>query len=163
LEGCLAAVMLPLEALWSAVLRRPMRPRPLRVQLPARTATTVHVSIDTTGQHGAAAMKLVDRRGGEVVGGVTLLIVEGGLPDPPIQPLPAKNPCPMVLGEELYWLPSALPVWAERFEGAVPPGSEVKLVAWITNPTETTLENATVYLEHLGGADAEFQPATWNL
>src|SRR5262245_5471902 len=78
LEGCLTAVLLPLLAFLSRLLGRSVRPRPLRVQLPARTVGTVHVSIDVTGPRGAAALKLVDRRGGEVVGGVTILIVEPG-------------------------------------------------------------------------------------
>jgi hypothetical protein len=50
-----------------------------------------------------------------------------------------------------------------RRAGPIPAGYDVDVVAWITNTTEATLGDATAYLEHLGGADAEFRPATWNL
>jgi len=42
-------------------------------------------------------------------------------------------------------------------------GVEVELVVPITNPTNAKLEEVIVYLEHLGGSDADFTPLTWNV
>lgn len=163
LKGCLSAVWMTLVTIIYWLLRRPVPFRsPLNIRLEPRSAADVTVSIDAVGATGAAALHLVDRRGGRVVGGVTLLVLEG-VAEPVGGPIAAPNPCPIVLTEDAFWLPAGSEPDAARFAGPVPAGYEVDLVARITNPTENVLEGATAYLEHLGGLDAEFRPATWNL
>lgn len=45
----------------------------------------------------------------------------------------------------------------------IPLGTEVEIVAPITNRTKSKLDDVYVYLEHLGGSDAQFTPLTWNV
>lgn len=162
--GCLSAIQMTLVAFVRWLIGRPgeVRVRPLHVRIGPQSTTAVRVSIATIGAKGVAAMRLVDVRDGRVVGGVTIVVLEGVV-EPVGHPIPAENPCPILLTEEPFWLPAPAEPNARRLGGPLPAGSDVKLVAWLTNPTKEPLEDATAYLEHLGGADAEFRPATWNL
>ena len=163
LAGCLGVVWDAVVAILSWLFRRPIaRRRPtLKIQLDPRSAADVRISIDVGGTKGAAAMHLVDRRGGKVVGGVTLLVVEGAMQSPS-GTIPAPNPCPMTFVDDPFWIPLGAAPDSPRYPGPIPSGFDVDLLAWIKNGTEEPLADATAYLEHLGGA-AEFQPSTWNL
>jgi hypothetical protein len=164
LGGCAAAIWSAIVAFISWLLRRPVpfRRPTLNVRLDPRSSANVRVAIDVAGGTGAAALNLVDRRGGKIVGGVTLLVVEGPM-NAPGEPIPARDPCPIDLVDYPFWLPAESLIDSPRYAGPAPAGREIDLVAWVTNPTNSRLEEATAYLEHLGGADAAFRPSTWNL
>ena len=164
LTGCLDAIWVAILTLIFRILRRPvpLRPRPLTVRLAPQSSADIHVVIHTAGGAGAAAMHLVDRRDGRVVGGVTLLVVEG-LINAPGGFIPARSPCPLELAEPMYWLPAGSEPDAPRPGGPIPAGYDVELVAWVRNVGGGVLSDATAYLEHLGGAQADFRPARWNI
>jgi hypothetical protein len=162
LAGCVDGLWMLILALISWLIGRPIQAQPLTVRLDPQTGADVHVTIDAVGSNGVAAMHLVDRRGGEIVGGVTLL-VGGNSINVSTTPSEARNPCPLTLGEAPFWLPPGDEPDATRPAGPIPSGYDVDLVAWITNETEASLGDTTAYLEHLDGADAEFRPAIWSL
>jgi hypothetical protein len=164
LAGCVDA----LRTLLFTILFRlfgwpaPLPSRPLQVKLGPRSGAEVRVRIDAVGAKGATAVRVVDRRDGKVVGGVTILVLDG-VGDTKIREIPAPNPCRIALAEDPYWLPVGADAGQAPFVGPLPAGIDVQLVAWIANPTEKPLEDAVAYLEHLGTNEADFVPITWNL
>src|SRR2546422_4844010 len=110
---------------------------------------------------GAAAFHLVDTRLGKV-GGVLLVCTDRMGPEAPGSVVGIKNGCPVTLARAPYAVaPAADP--SKRVYSAVPGALVVDLVVPVTNPTRSTLHDVQVYLEHLGGCDAQFYPATWNV
>jgi len=162
LAGCVDGLWMLILALISWLIGRPIHAQPLTVRLDPQTGADVHVTIDAVGSNGVAAMHLVDRRDGEIVGGVTLL-VGGNSINVSTTPGEARNPCPLTLGEAPFWLPPGDEPGVTRRTGPIPAGYDVDVIVWVMNETEATLGDATAYLEHLDGADAEFRPAIWNL
>jgi len=156
------------EAIWDAVLavvarwwKRPVFTRPMTLRLRPMSTVDVVVALDVTGALGAAGVRLVDRRGGRIVGGVTVLAFEGIAEQRP-STIPAEKPCPMSI-EPLVWLPHRVPADRRSEGGPLPVDLDVDLVAWVSNPTDRVLSDATAYLEHLGGAPADFRAGRWNL
>ena len=164
LAGCLDALRTLLSTIMFRLFGRPapFPSRPLQVKLGPRSGADVRVRIDAVGAKGAAGVRLVDRRDGRVVGGVTILVLDGVV-DATGPETPARNPCPIALAEDPYWLPVGMNAGEAPFVSPLPAGVNVQLVAWIANPTEQPLEDSVAYLEHLGTNAADFVPITWNL
>lgn len=165
LLGCAGSVWLAVRWI-DGMLRRilglaPSVP-PVHLTLEPRASAEITIIIEIARGVGAAAMQVVDRRAGEVVGGVTLLAVNGISEHPPAV-IEAAKPCPLVIDRESNWIPVGGEPDEEGFGPAAPSGSDIQLVIWVVNPTEIVLEEATAYLEHLGGSGATFVPTTWNL
>jgi hypothetical protein len=139
--------------------------RTLELKLNPFASATVTVMIVTApnAKGGTTAFNLVDRRGKRVVGGVTLACVDRPLPDGQPRTISSANPCPIVLAASPY------PVRVNADPSIKPPltsitlGTPCELVAPLTNPTKTPLEDVQAYLEHLGRSDAQFRPTTWNI
>jgi len=139
--------------------------RTLKLKLKPSTSVEVWVVVTTgsTGPRGggAAAFHLVDRRAG-TTGGVTVVVV-----DPPsVQPsgslVKPTRPCRLVLATAVYAVPSGGDPSLAPSKKLFNSDGAVDLVAPITNRTENPIEDAKVYLEHLGGCDASFSPICWN-
>lgn len=162
LGGCLEAIRSFFLDVISWLLRRPIPTKPLFVRLTARSETFVRVNIKAAGPRGSAAVRVIDRRNGQIVGGVTLLALSG-VEDQRIEAVRPANPCPIALVSAPYWVPPGTEASAPPDGGPLPAGYEVDLIAWVTNPTESTIDWAVAYLEHLGGSLAEFTLTTWNL
>ncbi|MCA0458545.1 MAG: hypothetical protein LCI00_31575 [Chloroflexi bacterium] len=137
----------------------------LEINLEPRTSVDVYVFINiiSTGQTKWTAFNLIDEREGIIVGGVLLVVT-----DPPItevngQIVPARDPCLATLAQDIYWVnPGDDPSKPDNNSG-IPPEKTVELIAAITNPTTKPLSGVTVYLEHLGKSNAEYEPGTWNI
>jgi hypothetical protein len=129
----------------------------------ASAIVTVMVVTAPNAKGGTTAFNLVDRRGKRVVGGVTLACVDRPLSDGQPRTISSTNPCPIVLAASPY------PVGVNANPSIKPPlasitlGTPCDLVAPLTNPTKTALEDVQAYLEHLGTSDAQFTPTTWNI
>lgn len=137
----------------------------LKLKLEPFASVDVYIVINTTPSRkpGIAAFHLVDRRKGKVAGGVFLVCANPPFTEPPSQIVSTPNPCPAALATDLYTiLPGNDP---SKTSGAnfILAGDTMEIVAQITNPTAQPLKHAQVYLEHLGGSNAEFTPGTWNM
>jgi hypothetical protein len=138
----------------------------LRLRLRAYESVDVYVNAETAAPGspagGTAVVNLVDRRGGRIAGGVMLACVDPAPADPAGQLVPTPKPCPVDLAGNPYWVePGEDP---SSSAGAVlPPTTELDLVVPLTNPRRGPIREVAAYLEHLGGSDAPFQPAAWNI
>ena len=132
------------------------------LDLEAGGSRQVYVVIDATGDKGVARFNLVDEREGAEPGGVMLAVVQGLEPYPGTV-VEARNPCPLIIAEAPWWLPAGSEVSDPRPGGPIPVGEWVELIVLVANTTLETLEDATVYLEHLGRSQARFQSTLWNL
>jgi hypothetical protein len=138
----------------------------LKLRLKAYESVDVYVMIETAppadpAVGGAVALNLVDRRP-EQEGGVLLLAVDPPLGDPPGNPVPAPNPCPVTLDSAPYFVDvDGDPVKPVR--QTLPLGQTMDLVAPLVNPSRSRLANVTAYLEHLGACDAAFVPVLWSI
>jgi hypothetical protein len=137
----------------------------LTVDLEPFSSVDVHVVVTTapSGRPAIAAFHLIDRRGGKDAGGVLLVCADPPFVESAGQTVSTQNPCPAVLAADLHSMrPGDDP---SKSSAATPmlAGSSMEIVAPITNPTRTPLKQTQVYLEHLGGCNAEFTPGTWNL
>jgi hypothetical protein len=163
LMGCLGAIWaLIIEIVYRLLGRPAPLPPPLKVRLEPQAAVDVHVAIDVAGATGVAALRLVDRRGGAVVGGVTMLVL-AGVANPPAREISVENPCPIVMERDPYWLPLGYESDATPPGGPMPAGFELQFLVWVTNRTTEVLDGAVAYLEHMGGGTVEFTPTTFNL
>jgi hypothetical protein len=138
----------------------------LRLRLRAHESLDVHINVDTapagTPTGGVAVVNLVDRRDGRIAGGVTLACVDPALADPAGQVVPTPKPCPVDIGDTPYWVePEQDP--AKAAGRVLPSNKELDLVVPLTNGRARALREVTAYLEHLGGSDAPFLPAAWNI
>jgi hypothetical protein len=136
----------------------------LRLTLRPYSSVEVQAVIVTAGAvSGVVAFHVVDERAGQPAGGVTVVCVAGGGPEPPGVVIAAANPCPVSLAAAPY------PVDRGADPTQLPPtrtiavGAEVDLVVPVINPTRGQLAGVQVYLEHLGRCDAQFAPLTWNI
>jgi hypothetical protein len=138
----------------------------LRLRLRAHESLDVHVNVDTapagTPAGGVTVVNLVDRRDGRIAGGVTLACVDPALADPAGQVVPTPRPCPVDMGTTPYWVePEQDPTTAAG--RVLPLNKELDLVVPLINGGARSLREVTAYLEHLGGSDAPFLPAAWNI
>jgi hypothetical protein len=138
----------------------------LRLSLRAYESVDVHVNVETAPARspagGVAVVNLVDRRGGRIAGGVMLACVDPAPADPAGQAVPTPRPCPVDLADNPYWVePEEDP--SKPAGRVLPPNEELDLVVPLTNPRARPLPGVTAYLEHLGGSDAPFLPAAWNI
>jgi hypothetical protein len=138
----------------------------LRLRLRAHESVDVYVNAETTAPGsaagGTAVFNLVDRRGGRVAGGVMLACVDPALADPAGQAVPTPKPCPVDLAGNPYWVePGEDP--GKSAGSTLPANKELDLVVPLTNPRRGAIDDVTAYLEHLGGSDAPFLPAAWNI
>lgn len=139
----------------------------LRLRLRARSSVDVHVTVVTETPRGratraAVGFNLTDRRNGRVAGGVLLACVEPSPTDAAPVDVPTPKPCRVILARNPYTVAvggDPRKVGAQ----ALTPGETVELVAPLVNPLRSRLRGVTAYLEHLGGADAIFVPAAWNI
>jgi hypothetical protein len=139
--------------------------RELTIKLEPFTSVDVHVLVTTAPSRrpGIAAFHLVDRRSGNDVGGVLLVCADPPFVEPASQVVSTASPCPAVLATDLYAMQSGEDPSKSSVAKPMVAGETMELVAPIVNPTGTPLREAQVYLEHLGGSNAEFTPGTWNL
>jgi len=137
------------------------------VKLQPYSSIDVHVVIVTApadpAKGGAAAFHLSDHRGHSQTGGVMLACVERPGPEWAGKVIGTANPCPIAFATDPYAVspghdPSQRPAHTQ-----IVLGTNVDLVAAITNPTPSRLDDVCVYLEHLGISDAQFTPITWNV
>jgi hypothetical protein len=125
-------------------------------------ATVVTQSPANPAKGGTAALQLTDRRNGKVVGGVLLACIDPPMQDGPGQDVPTRTPCPVTLSRAPYAVePDTDP--SSSAPQTIPSGATVDLVARLTNTKRPRLTDVTAYLEHLGGSDAQFTPAVWNI
>lgn len=141
--------------------------RRLQLRLKSRSSVDVHVTVVTgtprnpaTG--GAVAVHLTDRRDGRVAGGVLLACVDPAPAEPAGQDIPTPRPCGVGLARSLYTVDLGADPGTPGPQ-SLTPGTTVELVAPLENATRSRLTGVTAYLEHLGGADAGFVPAAWNI
>jgi hypothetical protein len=132
----------------------------LELKLGSRESAEVYVVLQTAGGQGAALLHLVDRRGDET-GGVMLACFEGIDSDPAGTVITPELPCPIELAAPIYAC-DADDATQEDARGVVVGGWST-LAAVLVNAGSESLAGAFAYLEHLGGADAEFEPGTWQL
>ena len=123
-------------------------------------STKVYVVVDVAGGPGAALLHLVDRRGDET-GGVMLACFEGIDADPAGTVVQPEQPCPIELAGPIYACLEDAPGQED------PDGIIVGGWSWIAVPlvnvSSDVLPGAFGYVEHLGGADADFDPGTWQM
>ena len=164
LAGCLYAFRPFIVGIVDRLLGRtaPIQRHPLHIRLEPKSATDINVGFDAVGAKGVAAVRLIDRRDGVVVGGITMLVL-AGISDAPPREVASENPCPIVVAQEAYWLALGSEPDETPPGGPIPPGFDLQFVVWVTNPTTEILDGAVAYLEHLGGSTVEFTPATFNL
>ena len=142
-------------------------PSKLKLTLKPYASVDVHVTAVTSDPAdrragGAAAIQVVDRRGGRIVGGAMFVCVDGRAGMSPGRFLATKKPCPVTLAQNPYGVPlDGHPLKA--IIKMLPLAQTFTLVAPITNPRATTLQEVTVYLEHLGRTGATFVPGRWNV
>ncbi len=156
-----------LEVTSTGITRDPCAERgkpELKLSLDPFTSVDVHVVVTTAPSRkpGVAAYHLIDRRGGKDAGGVLLLCADPPFAEPRSQVVSSPKPCLIVLARDLY----AIQPGDDPAKSAAKPilaGNSMELVAQITNPTAAALKQTRVYLEHLGGSNAEFAPGTWNV
>jgi hypothetical protein len=132
----------------------------LDLKLEPRASATVYVVVDVVGGQGAALLHLVDRREDQV-GGVMLACFEGIDADPPGTTIFPERPCPIQFAGPLYAC-TETDATHEDPDGIVL-GGWSWLAVPLVNPTADAEGEAYAYLEHLGGADGEFEPGTWQL
>ena len=88
--------------------------------------------------------------------------VDGPTTASPGRFLATKKPCPVTLAKNPYGVPlDGHPLKA--IIKTLPLAQTFTLVVPITNPRATTVQEVTVYLEHLGRTGATFAPGTWNV
>ena len=157
----------PLKVTSTGITRDPCAERgqpKLTLSLDPFTSVDVHVVVITapSGRPGVAAYHLIDRRGGKDAGGVLLVCADPLFTEPGGQVVSTPKPCPIVLARDLYAIqPGDDP--AKSPAKPILAGNSMEFVAQITNPTAGALKETRVYLEHLGGSNAEFAPGTWNV
>lgn len=132
----------------------------LELKLEPLTSTTVYVVVDAAGGQGAGLLHLVDRRE-DRTGGVLLAYLEGIDSDPAGTTITPERPCPIELAGPLY-AGTEEDATQEDPDGIVV-GGWSWLIVPLVNPTQAAEEGAFAYLEHLGGADGDFEPGTWQL
>ncbi|HZQ29128.1 MAG TPA: hypothetical protein VFA94_15630 [Acidimicrobiales bacterium] len=140
LEGCPPELEVALE---------PFETRHVRAVI--KTADTKKAAV--------AVFGVTDTRDGNVVGGVSIVCVEPEYP-PDTPAAVAVDPSPVTLAEDLYTValgddPGVVP------DVALPRDQRLELVAVVTNPTRTDLNDVLVCLEHVGGVP--FTPQTWHV
>lgn len=161
-------VKTPLEVTNSGITLDPCAERgkrELTLNLEPFTSVDVHVVVTTAapGRPGIAAFHLIDRRGGKDAGGVLLVCADPPFVEPAGQVVAPANPCPAVFAADVFIVRPGEDPSKPSPAVALVAGSSMEIVAPITNPTAGPLSEARVYLEHLGGSNAEFTPGTWNM
>jgi hypothetical protein len=145
----------------------PEGPSKLTLTLKPYTSVDVYVTAVTADppsqrDGGTAAVQVIDRRGGKVVGGAMFVCVDGPASVSPGTFLPTKRPCPVALAKNPYGVPlDGHPTKA--IIKTLPLAATFTLVVPITNPGGRALLDVTVYLEHLGRTGAAFLPGRWNV
>lgn len=132
----------------------------LALELGLLASVKVFVVVDHAGGQGAAILHLVDRRGDET-GGVMLACFEGIDADPAGSVIKPESPCPIELAGPIYACLEDDPGQED------PDGIIVGGWSWVAVPLvnvgSDALSGAFAYIEHLGGADADFDPGTWQM
>ena len=136
----------------------------LKLELKPFTSRDVYVVVNAaaTGRPSVAAYHLIDHRDGKDVGGVLLVCTDPPFAEPASTTVSTAKPCPAVLAKALY----AIGPGGDPATSAAQPilaGSQLTIVAPITNPTNSVLKDTRAYLEHLGTSNAEFSPGTWRI
>jgi hypothetical protein len=103
---------------------------------------------------------LVDRRE-DHRGGVMMACVDWLDTDPPGQVIAPEVPCPIVLAAHPY--PCLEEDSTSEDPAGVVPGQWATFAFPLLNKSSETLDGSSAYMEHLGGADAEFAPGSWQL
>lgn len=136
----------------------------LKLTLKPFSSIHVYVNVESSlsKKQEVAGLHLVDTRKGKITGGVLLICTSKPLIESPVTVITSPNACSAVLAKGLYGIEVGKAVTKPQFR-VVPSGKEIEMVAQITNPTANPLQNTRVYLEHLGGANAEFDPGIWNI
>jgi hypothetical protein len=137
----------------------------LNLDLKPHCSIDVHAIINTfpASREGIAAFHLIDQRDGKLAGGVLLACIDPPPPQPPSQVVATPNPCPATLARNLHWIVPGDDPSKSPHEMPMPPGKNLEIIAQIINPSKKPLKNTRVYIEHLGGSDAELTPGTWNV
>jgi hypothetical protein len=137
----------------------------LQLKLEPFASVDVHIVVNTvpSKKPSVAAFHLVDRRQGKDMGGVLLVCTDPPFAEPRSQVVSTAKPCPAVLAKDIYAIrPGDDPSKSSRAK-TILAGDTVELVAQITNPTDKSIKDAKIYLEHLGVSNAAFMPGTWNM
>jgi hypothetical protein len=140
-------------------------PKQLTVTLEPYDTVTVRAIIDTLEgpRGGAAAFAVTDVRGGQVVGGATI-VCANPLPAGARPPAPdPTDPCPLVPVDDAYVIDPDGDPGVRGTPLVVPAGRPVEIVVPIANPAAVHLHEARAWLEHLGGSGVAFTPRTWTL
>lgn len=137
----------------------------MTLTLDAHESRDVTVIIETNASPGPAlaGVHLVDRRDGRDVGGVLLVVTDPAVMVGSGLLVPARRPCPAVLSRDVHAIPQGDDPGDPKAAVPIRVGQPLELVAAVTNPTNTDLEEVTVYLEHLGASGVDFGPGTWNV
>lgn len=135
----------------------------LNLKLKPFSSVQVYVMAESADskKQAVAGFHIVDTRKSKTAGGVLLICSNASLTEPAGVFITSPNCCPAVLVKKLYGVNPGEDVTRPRFR-AIPSGKEIELIAQIINPTAKPLQDIKIYLEHLGGANAEFSPGTWN-
>lgn len=137
----------------------------MTLPLGAHEGRDVQIILDTGVPGGPvlAGAHLLDRRDGRDVGGVTLVLTEPAAIAGSGTLVPARKPCPAVLARDVHSFPLGADPGDPSATVPIRVGQPLELVAAITNPTKTDLEEVTVHLEHLGASGVDFGPGPWNV
>jgi hypothetical protein len=154
-----------LEVAWSGISLDPCDDRGterLSLKLEPRSSVTAFVVAETIGGPGAAVLHMVDRRDGQVAGGVMLVCATGIDIDPAGALIEPETACPAVLGNKPYPLVGDDPR-TRPSSASLKVGVRTTIVVPILNPTSEPLPDAWAYLEHLGLGDGSFDAGTWQI
>ena len=136
----------------------------LRVKLKPFTSIDVTAVVEAAARgKGWMAFHVTDLRERRVIGGVTIVCVEPPRADVAGVGIPARHPCAVVISGQPYAVAPESDPSKRPTRGGAMPGAAFDLVVPLMNPTEGPLSHVQAYLEHLGGSDATFRTATWNI
>ena len=109
------------------------------------------------------AFAVTDTRGRKVVGGVTIICTSPQYPtDLPAGPDPA-NPCPLVLAADLTTVAPGADPQSPATPGVIDTRHPQDLVAIVENPSQKTLINTVIWLEHMDQSGVSAEAKVWHL